>query len=129
MAALVTSVPRSRADIVGIEEESVVRVKRVVALAMFAEQELFEEPGGMGASGIDWINWSSGVRGAARRSVSFRTSRKAFTRFWARVSESENNDGQGSASVAATDADFVTTVSSSGENVALAEGFPENGLS
>ena len=49
MAALVAGVPRSGADIVGIEQKSVVRVKRLIALAMLAEQELLEEPGGMGA--------------------------------------------------------------------------------
>ena len=49
MATLVAGVPRSGADIVGIEQKSVVRVKRPVAFAMFAEQELLEEPGGMGA--------------------------------------------------------------------------------
>jgi hypothetical protein len=67
------------------------------------------------ASGIDWISWSSGESGAARRSVSFRTWRKASTKFWAKLPESENNDGQGAASVAAADAGFVTTVSGSGE--------------
>ena len=49
MAALVAGVPRSGADIVGIEQEGVVGVKRLVALAVLAEQELLEEPGGMGA--------------------------------------------------------------------------------
>jgi hypothetical protein len=44
----VAGVPRSGADIVGIEQKSVVGVKRPVALAMLAEQELLEEPGGMG---------------------------------------------------------------------------------
>ena len=49
MAALVAGVPRSGADIVGIEQKGVVGVKGLVALAVFAEQELLEEPGGMGA--------------------------------------------------------------------------------
>ena len=49
MAALVAGVPRSGADVIGIEQEGVVRVKRPVALAVLAEQELLEEPGGMGA--------------------------------------------------------------------------------
>src|SRR5215471_3338880 len=42
-------VPRTGTDIVGIEQEGVVRVKRLVVLTMFAEQKLFEEPGRMGA--------------------------------------------------------------------------------
>ena len=131
MAALVAGVPRSGADIVGIEQEGVIGVKRLVALAVFAEQELLEEPGGMGAVPFG----RAGIRhrldqlilrrqGAARRSVSFRTVRKASTRSWARLPESENNDGQGAASVAAADAGFVTMVSGWGENVALADGFP-----
>src|SRR5450432_3699108 len=49
MAALVTGVPWSGADIVGIEQKSIIRVKRLVSPAVFAEQELLEEPGGMGA--------------------------------------------------------------------------------
>src|ERR1035437_5310673 len=49
MAALVTGVPRSGADVIGIEQESIIGVKGLVALAAFAEQELLEEPGGMGA--------------------------------------------------------------------------------
>jgi hypothetical protein len=54
MAALVTGVPRSGADIIGIEQIGVVRVEDLVALAMFAEQELLEEPGGMGAVPFRW---------------------------------------------------------------------------
>ena len=49
MAALVAGVARSGADVIGIEQEGVVGMKRLVARAMFAEQELLEEPGGMGA--------------------------------------------------------------------------------
>ena len=49
MAALVTGVPRAGADIVGIEQEGVVGMKWLVSLAVFAQQELLEEPGGMGA--------------------------------------------------------------------------------
>ena len=49
MAALVAGVPRSGADIVGVEQEGVVGVKRLVAIAVLAEQELLEEPGSMGA--------------------------------------------------------------------------------
>ena len=49
MAALVAGVPRSGADIVGIEQEGVVGVKRLVSPTVLAEQELLEEPGGMGA--------------------------------------------------------------------------------
>ncbi len=49
MAALVTGVPRSGADIIGIEQEGVIGMERLVPRAVFAEQELLEEPGGMGA--------------------------------------------------------------------------------
>ena len=49
VAALVAGVPRPGADVVGIEQVGVVRVKGSVAIAVFAEQELLEEPGGMGA--------------------------------------------------------------------------------
>ena len=49
MAALVAGVPRAGADVIGIEQEGVIRVKGLVARAVFAEQELLEEPGGMGA--------------------------------------------------------------------------------
>ena len=49
MAALVTGVPWTGADVVGIEQEGIIRMKGRVALAVFAEQELLEEPGGMGA--------------------------------------------------------------------------------
>ena len=45
--ARVAGVPGTGADIVGIEEIGVVRVKRLVAFAMFAKQELLEEPGGV----------------------------------------------------------------------------------
>ena len=49
VAALVAGVARSGGDVVGIEQEGVVRVKGLVALAVLAEQELLEEPGRMGA--------------------------------------------------------------------------------
>src|SRR2546421_12679492 len=49
VAALVTGVPRSGADIVRIEQVRIIRVQGLVPLAVFAEQELLEEPGGMGA--------------------------------------------------------------------------------
>ena len=49
VAALMSGVPGSGADIVGIEQEGVVGMKRLVSRAVFAEQELLEEPGGMGA--------------------------------------------------------------------------------
>ena len=49
MAALVAGVARAGADIVGIEQIGVIGVKRLVARAVLAEQELLEEPGGMGA--------------------------------------------------------------------------------
>ena len=49
MTALMAGVARSGADIVGIEQESIIRMKGLVAAAMFAEQELLEELGGMGA--------------------------------------------------------------------------------
>src|SRR5258705_10013029 len=47
MAALVAGVPWSGADVIGVEQEGIIRMKWCVALAMFAEQELLEEPGGM----------------------------------------------------------------------------------
>ncbi len=131
MAALVAGVPRSGADIIGIEQEGVVGVKRLVALAVFAEQELLEEPGGMGAvpfrrAGVrhrlDQLILRRQRRGPALGLVS--DGEKASTRFWARLPESENNDGRGAAKLAAADAGFVTTVSGWEENVALAKGSP-----
>ena len=47
--ALVAGVPRTGADIIGIEQKGVVGVEGLVALAVLAEQELLEEPGGMRA--------------------------------------------------------------------------------
>ena len=49
MAALVAGVTRSGADVIGVEQIGIVRVEGLVAPAVLAEQELFEEPGGMGA--------------------------------------------------------------------------------
>jgi hypothetical protein len=49
VAALVAGVPRSGADVIRIEQIGVIRVKGFVAPDVFAEQELLEEPGGMGA--------------------------------------------------------------------------------
>ena len=49
VAAPMAGVPRAGADIVGIKQEGVVGVKRLVVRAVLAEQELLEEPGGMGA--------------------------------------------------------------------------------
>ena len=49
VAALVAGVPGTGADIIGIEQKRVVGVEGLVALAVLAEQELLEEPGGMGA--------------------------------------------------------------------------------
>ncbi len=49
MAALMTGVPRAGAHIIGVEQKSVIGVKGLVAIAVFAEQELLEKPGGMGA--------------------------------------------------------------------------------
>ena len=49
MAALVAGVPGAGADIIGIEEIGVVGMKRRIIRTMLAEQELLEEPGGMGA--------------------------------------------------------------------------------
>ena len=74
--------PRSGADIVGVEQDRRSRGERAVASTVFAEQELLEEPGGMGAvpfrrAGVrhrlDQLAPAS--RGAARRSVSLRTVR------------------------------------------------------
>src|ERR1700682_1353802 len=75
------------------------------------------------ASGIDCTNWSSGDRGAARRSVSFRTGGETSVNLPASVAESEKNDGEGSANGAAADAGFVTGDSDLGENVGPADGF------
>jgi hypothetical protein len=63
-----------------------------------------------------------------RRSVSFRTLRKASTKSCARLAESENNDGLGASSAAAADAVFVTVVSGSQENVVVAGRFQKNSL-
>ena len=49
VAALVAGVPGTCGDIIGIEQEGVVGVEGLVALTVLAEQELLEEPGGMGA--------------------------------------------------------------------------------
>ena len=49
VAALVAGVPGTCADVIGIEQKRVVGVEGLVALAVLAEQELLEEPGGMGA--------------------------------------------------------------------------------
>src|SRR5579863_8488259 len=49
VTALVTGMPGAGADIVGIEQEGIVGMKWLVSPAVFAEQELLEEPGGMGA--------------------------------------------------------------------------------
>src|ERR1700722_14912739 len=67
---------------------------------------------------MDWISWSSGLKGAARRSVSFRTARKASTRSSARLIFSENND-TGAAAMA--DTAFVTGVL----RVAIGERWPQ----
>src|SRR5215213_1319860 len=48
VAALMPGVPRSGADIIGVEQKGVVGMKGSVAPTMFAEQELLEEPGGVG---------------------------------------------------------------------------------
>ena len=48
-AALVAGMPGTGADIIGIEQKGVVGMEGLVALAVLAEQELLEEPGGMGA--------------------------------------------------------------------------------
>ena len=49
MAALVAGVTGTCGDVIGIEQKGVVGVEGLVALAVLAEQELLEEPGGMGA--------------------------------------------------------------------------------
>ena len=49
VAALVAGMPGTGADVIGIEQKGVVGVEGLVALAVLAEQELLEEPGGMGA--------------------------------------------------------------------------------
>src|SRR6476620_8285014 len=49
VAALVAGVPGTCRDVIGIEQKRVGGVERPVTLAVLAEQELLEEPGGMGA--------------------------------------------------------------------------------
>jgi hypothetical protein len=49
VAALMAGVPGAGADVIGIEQEGVVGMEDLVALAVLAEQELLEEPGGMRA--------------------------------------------------------------------------------
>ena len=49
VTALVAGMPGTGTDVIGIEQKCVVEVERLVALAVLAEQELLEEPGGMGA--------------------------------------------------------------------------------
>jgi len=49
IAAPVAGVTRPRADIVGIEQERIIGMVGRIALAVLAEQELLEKPGGMGA--------------------------------------------------------------------------------
>src|ERR1700681_743151 len=49
VAALMTGMAGAGADIIGIEQERIVGMKGLVSRAVFAEQELLEEPGGMGA--------------------------------------------------------------------------------
>src|SRR5260221_1125215 len=49
MAALVAGMARAGADIIGMEQEGVGGMEDLVAFTMLAEQELLEEPGGMGA--------------------------------------------------------------------------------
>ena len=127
-----TGMPGAGADIVGIEQEGVVGVKRLVSRAVFAEQELLEEPGGMGAVPFR----RAGVRHRLDQLIlgRQRARRGARSRFGPQETLPPNSGrgcrnrkivtGQGVASAA--DAGFVTVVSGSGENVGLAEGFPEN---
>ena len=49
VAALVPGMAGAGGDIVGIEQEGIVGMEGLVSRTVFAEQELFEEPGGMGA--------------------------------------------------------------------------------
>ena len=122
MAALVAGMPRAGADVIGIEQEGVVGMKGLVAVECSPSRNCSKNQvvwarchfAGL-ASGIDWISWSSGDRGAARRSVSSRTVRNASTRSWARLPEPENSDGQGAADAAAADAGFVTGISGRGK--------------
>src|SRR5690242_19488087 len=46
---LMAGMARTSADIIGVEQEGVIGVKRHVARAMLAEQKLLEVPGRMGA--------------------------------------------------------------------------------
>jgi hypothetical protein len=49
VAALRPRVARPGADIIGIEQIGIIRIERPIARAVWAEQELFEKPRGMGA--------------------------------------------------------------------------------
>src|SRR5580704_13088443 len=54
VAALMASMPRSGADVIGIEQIGIVRVKRLISRTVLAEQELLKEPGGVGAVPFRW---------------------------------------------------------------------------
>src|SRR6266404_5127387 len=99
-------------------------MKRLVALAVFAEQELLEEPGGMGAvpfrrarirHRLDLLIFCRQGIGAALGLVSDRQ-----VRF---------HQILGEASAVAADAGFVTIISVRGKNVTVAARFPANSLS
>ena len=49
VAALVPGMAGAGADIIGIEQEGVIRMVGRIARTVFAEQKLLEKPGGMGA--------------------------------------------------------------------------------
>ena len=131
MAALVAGMARAGADIIGIEQIGIVGVKGLVALAMLAEQELLEEPGGMGAVPLRRAGVRHrldqlvlGAQGSGTALGLVPDGEIGFApNLWARVPESEKSDGAEVAGVAAADTDFVTGVSGWGENVAPADRF------
>ena len=125
-------VARAGADVIGIEQIGVVGVEGLVARAMLAEQELLEEPGGMGAvpfrrarvrHRLDQL-----VLGAQRARRGARSRRGRRDRLppdpGRGVPESEKSDGLGADSVAAADAGFVTGVSGQGRERCAGELVP-----
>src|SRR6201989_1186081 len=70
------------------------------------------------------MSWSSALKGAARRSVSSRTARKASARSLEREPESEKSEGEEGRSAAAAVAFFVTGVSVSGRERCACELVP-----
>ena len=132
VAALVAGMPGAGADVIGIEQEGVVGVKRLIARAVLAEQELLEEPGGMGAVPFR----RAGVRHRLDQLVLGAQGRRPALGF---VPDGEigldhilgegagigENDGAGVADKAAADTDFVTGVSGRGRERLFGELVPD----